>query len=103
MLKEYIGMFNLTEGALFIGRNGKRIQKSVIYDNIERIKKSAGLSNSFTIHGFRRYFIDRLRREGIDTFTIQRLARHKDISVTSGYTNVDNEELMNALSKVSLN
>lgn len=103
LLNDYIRKFNIKEGPLILGKGERRIQKSVIYKNFNRIKDKAGLPNKFTIHSFRRYFLDKLRREGVDVFRMKELARHKNINTTYGYCNVRDEERKEALSKISVN
>ena len=103
LLEIYIKKFGITEGPLMIGKGGKRIQRSVIYKVFHRIRKEAGLSDRFTIHGFRRYFADKCRREGVDIHVLKELMRHKDINTTHGYVDVKTEEKRRALSKIMVN
>ena len=103
LIKTYMDKLNITEGPLLIGKGGRRIQASVIYKVFTRIKEKGGLPEGFTIHGFRRYFGDRGRREGVDIFELQELLRHKDIKTTLRYVDVTEKEKREALAKIKIN
>lgn len=100
LLEVYIKKLEITHGPLITGKRGKRLQRSVVYKVFHRIREEAELPKGFTIHGFRRYFADKLRREGVDIHILKELMRHKDINTTHGYVNVKAEEKKNAIRKI---
>lgn len=102
ILLRYIKKNNMNNGPLIRGRHGARIYKNTITANFKKIRDSANLPASFTIHAFRRYFMDKLRREGVDIFKIKELARHADINTTYNYCRVVDSELREAVSKIKL-
>lgn len=102
ILKRYLEKFKILKGPVFIGKNGRKINKNVLTQNFNKIRDKAKLSKRFTIHGFRRYFIDKLRRLGTDLFRMKELARHKDINTTYSYCKVDENELLEAISKIKV-
>ncbi len=103
LLKEHIGYFKIDKGPLIIGKARRRINKNVICDNLKKLVAKAGLSKNFSVHAFRRYFIDKMRRGGADINVIKEVARHKDINTTNGYCQVREEEIIRTLDIVSLN
>ncbi len=102
LLKTYIEKLNIKEGPLMIGKGGRRIQASVIYKVFMKIKEEAQLPEGFKIHGFRRYFADRARREGIGVYTLKELLRHKDVKTTLRYVDVTEKEKREALAKIKI-
>ncbi len=102
LIKIYIEKLNIKEGPLMIGKSGRRIQASVIYKVFCRIREEAQLPEGFTIHGFRRYFADRARREGVDVYTLKELLRHKDVKTTLRYVDVTEKEKREALAKIKI-
>lgn len=103
LLKTYISELAITSGPLMIGKRGRALEKSTIYKVFHRIREEARLPDGFTIHGFRRYFADKCRREGVDIHTIKEIMRHKDINTTHKYVDVKVEEKRKALSKIKTN
>ncbi len=102
LIKTYMDKLNIAEGPLLIGKGGRRIQKSVIHKVFKRITEEAQLPRKFTIHGLRRYFADRARREGIDVYILKELLRHKDIKTTLRYVDVTEKEKREALAKIKI-
>jgi len=102
IIKNYINRFDIKEGALIRGKGGKRVNKNVINNNLKRIVKEAGLTESFTVHAFRRYFIDKQSRSNTNVFLLSDLARHKDLNTTRGYLNVREEDKRSAISNIKL-
>lgn len=101
IIKDYISRLNIKGGALIRGKGGKRINKNVITNNLKKIIKEAGLHKDFTVHAFRRYFIDKQRIDN-DVFVLSELARHKDLNTTYGYLKVTEEEKRYAISKIKV-
>ncbi len=102
LLKSYIEKLNITEGPLLVGKGGRRIQTSVIHKVFIRIREEAQLPKGFKVHGFRRYFADRARREGVDVYILKELLRHKDVKTTLKYVDVVEKEKREALAKIKI-
>jgi integrase/recombinase XerC len=102
IISNYINRFGINGGSLMRGKGKKRINKNVITNNLKRIVRKAGLPEGFTIHAFRRYFIDKQRRSKTDLFVLKEIARHKDVNTTYGYVRVDEEEKRAAIANIRL-
>ncbi len=102
IILNYINKFNIKGGELIRGKGGRRINKNVITNNLKRIVNVSGLPNKFTVHAFRRYFIDKQRRSKTDVFVLKELARHKDLNTTYEYLKVDEEEKRSAISNIKI-
>jgi integrase/recombinase XerD len=102
IIRKYLEKYRISEGSVFRGMHNKRIHKNTIRKSLKKIKDKARLPTKFTIHSFRRYFLDKLRRVGVDIFVMKELARHKDINTTYKYCNVEEKELRYAISKIKL-
>jgi len=80
------GKVNKT-GALFIGRNGKRLSRKGIWKNYAKSAAIAGTSSH--LHTLRHSFATGLLKGGADLRTVQELLGHADLSTTQIYTHVD--------------
>ena len=54
---------------------------------IQKLREKVGLSPKITPHAFRHYFGNRLRKEGVDPFTLAVLLGHSSVDTTQIYTN----------------
>jgi site-specific recombinase XerD len=54
---------------------------------IQKLREKVGLSAKITPHAFRHLFANRLRRAGVDAFTIASILGHDSVDTTQGYTN----------------
>ena len=54
---------------------------------IQRLREKVGLSPKITPHAFRHFFANRLRKAGVDPFTIAVILGHASVDTTQGYTN----------------
>lgn len=102
MLLNYINKFHIKGGALIRGKGGRKINKNVIANNLKRIVKESSPPERFTVHAFRRYFIDKQRRSGTDISVLKDLARHKDINITYGYFDVKDEEKLRTMENIQI-
>ena len=102
ILSNYVNRFNISGGVLMRGKGGKRINKNVITNNLKRIVGESGLPKKFTVHAFRRYFIDKQSRSNTNVFLLSELARHKDLNTTRGYLNVKEEDKRSAISNIKI-
>jgi len=74
-------------GALFIGRNGKRLSRKGIWKNYAKSAAIAGTSSH--LHTLRHSFATGLLKGGADLRTVQELLGHADLTTTQIYTHVD--------------
>lgn len=100
ILTNYLGYFKYINGPLFRGKQNKRLCRQVLMDVFYKIKKHADMPKEFKIHSLRHYFINTLRKNGVDFVTIQKLAGHRDIRTTEGYCNVGDEEKVKAIESI---
>lgn len=59
---------------------------------IQKLRERVGLSAKITPHAFRHYFANRLRKAGVDPFTIAVLLGHASVDTTQGYTNTSSAD-----------
>jgi len=100
LLNIYLGYFKYKTGPLFKGKHNKRLCRQVLPDVFQTIRKKANIPTDFTIHGFRRYFINILRKNIKDIVVIQKLVGHKDIRTTEIYCDVRDGEKLRAISTI---
>ncbi len=81
---------------LFTSRDGERIGLSTFSRIFEEAFRRAGLEGAST-HSLRRTFITRLHQAGTRIKVIMRLAGHSNISVTSRYIEVTEDETKQAV------
>lgn len=85
--------------ALFIGKQGKRLNPSLVQNAMRLARVSMGLPDSATPHALRHSFATHLLSAGGDLRTIQELLGHADLSSTQHYTDVDTDALMRVYEK----
>lgn len=54
---------------------------------VQKLREKVGLSPKITPHAFRHYFGNRLRKAGVDPFTLAVLLGHSSVDTTQIYTN----------------
>lgn len=74
-------------GALFVDRNGKRLDRFEVYRFVRRLAKAAGVANAdkITPHSFRHAWNTLARAEGADLESRQDALGHKDPRTTRRY------------------
>ena len=82
------------EGALFLGRRGKRLNPGVAQRRLRELRVLLGLPQTVTPHALRHSFATHLLGAGVDLRSIQELLGHASLSTTQRYTEVDSESLM---------
>jgi integrase/recombinase XerC len=80
-------------GALFVGRNGKRIGARAIQKRIGRWAAASGLNVPVHPHLLRHSFATHLLESSRDLRGVQELLGHADISTTQVYTHLDFQHL----------
>ena len=86
---------------VFAGRpdkNGNYAPRTRIADQVNRIKKAAGLPKDFrALHGLRHVYASMLASSGkVDMYTLQKLMTHKSADMTQRYAHLRDESLARA-------
>ncbi len=93
---------SVAEDALFISRNGTRLDKRNVQRILQRIADRAGLQDvPVSPHRLRHSFAVQYIRNGGDPFSLQRILGHSNASTTSIYVNVAGKGLREAHAKAS--
>ena len=83
-----------TDGPLFVGARGKRLDPAVAERQMRKLKALLGLPDGATPHALRHSFATHLLAGGGDLRTIQELLGHASLSTTQRYTAVDGTQLL---------
>jgi integrase/recombinase XerD len=85
--------------ALFIGNQGRRLDKHSLVDLFKRYKDLSGISRNkkFSIHSLRHTFATQLLRKNANLVSIQQLMGHKSIESTYVYMHVTGKELRESI------
>ncbi|HEV8051941.1 MAG TPA: site-specific tyrosine recombinase XerD [Parachlamydiaceae bacterium] len=82
--------------ALFINRNGKRIDRIQVWKMIKHYAKEAGIAKNISPHTLRHSFATHLLDNGADLRIIQEMLGHATITSTERYTHVSRSRLQDA-------
>jgi integrase/recombinase XerD len=85
---------NLSEKALFVGRNGHKLTRQAIFKRFEMYCDKIGLVAK--VHTLRHSFATHLLQGGADLRSVQELLGHSDIKTTQIYTHVQSDDLKKA-------
>lgn len=88
-----------TEKALFLSKNGKRIDRMTIWKQIKLYAKQAGIHKEISPHTLRHSFATHLLENGADLRVIQEMLGHANIGTTDRYTHISQRHLTDAFSK----
>jgi integrase/recombinase XerC len=88
-LKERAALADIDETAMFVNRNGSRLQPRAIQLRIAQWARRAGLPSRVYPHLFRHSFATHLLESSRDLRGVQELLGHADISTTQVYTHLD--------------
>ncbi len=86
---------NKKEVALFLSKNGKKLNRERIWGIIKEAAVLAGINKNIHPHTLRHSFASHLLENGADLRIIQEMLGHADISTTQIYTHIDNKKLLN--------
>ena len=68
---------------------------------IQRLREKVGLSPKITPHAFRHYFGNRLRKAGVDAFTMAVILGHASVDTTQMYTNTSSGDKRAAVNRLA--
>ena len=84
---------NEGEAALFVGKQGKRINNSVIQKRLKYWAQQQGIDTNVYPHMMRHSFASHMLESSGDLRAVQELLGHADISTTQIYTHLDFQHL----------
>jgi site-specific recombinase XerD len=84
-------------------RNKKIIPHKDVKKSWGTLHELAGLNSNSTIHTMRHDFCTQLLRQGVDVYTVQRLAGHADIRTTMKYIHYLEDEDFDNLNNAQYN
>lgn len=93
---------HLDEKALFVSREGLRLNGSVITQGIRRLTRRAGLEG-ITIHQFRHTCASDLLEAGLHVVQVQQILGHQSISTTVRYLHVSDPQRAAAIQSHPIN
>jgi integrase/recombinase XerD len=79
----YIG--ERTDGPVFLGAEGRRLDRSVAYRRMRRLAQLAGVDKRIGNHSMRRSFITNALDAGVPMRDVQHSVHHKDARTTGRY------------------
>lgn len=85
--------------ALFVTKNGKRVDRIMVWRMIKDCAKSCGIEKGISPHTLRHSFATHLLDNGADLRVIQEMLGHASISSTDRYTHISRSHLQEAFSK----
>ena len=81
------------ENILFLGRNGSRLSRQMIFIIIKRLADLAGIEKPISPHTLRHSFATHLLEGGANLRAIQQMLGHESIATTEIYLHLDNTRL----------
>ena len=84
---------NKKHNYLIVNHQGNKLTRRGVEDILDKIIKKSSLKHKISPHTLRHTFATLLLNEGMDIREVQELLGHKNLSTTSIYTHVTNQEL----------
>lgn len=81
----YLYVGERTDGPLFLGQEGRRLDRAVAYRRMARLAKLAGIDKKIGNHSLRRSFITDSLDAGVPMRDVQHSVHHKDPRTTARY------------------
>ena len=104
LLREYIDVERKPaqpdEQALFLNKSGKRIGEHFVRNHLKKCAKEAGINTRVYPHVLRASCITHLLNQGVNPFTVQRHARHKDFRTTMIYNRPTQQQMKADIERV---
>ena len=92
-LKSYVRQQNITEGCIFVTRNGNPVDRSNIFHEMKNLCRHAGIEKKKVFpHNFRHLFAKTYYRAKKDLSHLADLLGHSSINTTRIYTQVSDRE-----------
>lgn len=91
--------YDLSDGFLFIGVKGKKLQAPYIDNRLQKLRLMFDLPDHTSAHAFRHSFATHLIKEGADLRSVQELLGHESLSSTQIYTDIDDYSLLEIFQK----
>jgi len=88
------------EQALFLNKSGKRIGEHFVRNHLKKCAKEAGINTRVYPHVLRASCITHLLNQGVNPFTVQRHARHKDFRTTMIYNRPTQQQMRDDIERV---
>lgn len=103
-LKNYLAVRSKAlNGRLFVGTNGADLNRTYVYNRVQRYMKLASIhKGKHGPHLLRHTFCTRLHQKGVGPFTIKDLAGHKNLNTTMRYIKIENKEQAEAIDRLEL-
>ena len=101
-LKAYISIRGETEHPfLFVSEDGKQLHVNSINRKVRFASERAGLKRNINVHAIRRFFGNKLYREGVDLLTISKMMGHHSLEITvKNYVREDSSKWKDAIDKL---
>jgi len=77
------------EHAVFMSKNGRRLNREMIFLIIKKLAMQAGIKKTVSPHTFRHSFATHLVEGGADLRAVQEMLGHASITTTEIYTHID--------------
>ena len=90
---------NASCDALFVSKQGKRLNRVTLWNRVKFYVKKADISKVVSPHTLRHSFATHLLENGADLRIIQEMLGHEDINTTDRYTQISQKHLSAAFSK----
>lgn len=81
------------EDFLFVGKQGKRLDRSNVSRIFKRVEKNLGLDLHFSTHTMRKTFGYHLYKQTKDLALVQKILNHSSQSVTQRYIGIEQDEI----------
>ncbi|MBS0652552.1 MAG: site-specific tyrosine recombinase XerD [Verrucomicrobia bacterium] len=83
---------------LFVSSQGKRIDRTLVWQRIKLYGKKAGIDKPLSPHTLRHSFATHLLENGADLRVIQEMLGHASVATTDRYTHISQQHLTQAFS-----
>jgi site-specific recombinase XerD len=88
------------EQALFLNKSGKRMGEHFVRNHLKKCAKEAGINTRVYPHMLRASCITHLLNKGVNPFTVQQHARHKDFRTTMIYNRPTQQQMKADIERV---
>ena len=99
-IKRYLKLRNksvvVDKNILFLNRNGKKLTRQYIYNELKKVGENAGITKALHPHILRHSFATHLLENGASLRVVQELLGHKNIETSQIYTHVSETETRRA-------